>query len=109
MAVSAIAIAAGVIVVARVRHWARGDVGVGSMTFGDLKQMHARGELSDQEYQSVRQAMLARHRRSQATSDLGGVLPPVFLDSGDDDRGSPDADGAGGDADGAGGDGGGGD
>lgn len=53
------AIFAGLIVVFAVRRWASHEVKTDTFTIQDLREMRARGEISEQEFQSMRAALLA--------------------------------------------------
>ena len=53
------AILAGLIVVFAVRRWAAREVKTEGFTIQDLREMRARGEISEQEFQSMRTTILA--------------------------------------------------
>ncbi len=58
VAMIAVVVGAGIIVA--VRRWMRRDVETAeSFTFQDLRDMRARGEINEQEYKSMRAALLA--------------------------------------------------
>lgn len=52
-------ILAGLIVVFAVRRWAAREVKTETFTIQDLREMRKRGEISEQEFQSMRAAILA--------------------------------------------------
>ena len=79
---------------------AGGDVG---FTLGDLRDMRARGEISDEEFEKAREKMVrgvagaARSPAADAGSRVGGSVPPARSSQRDADQGngSPPRDGKG--------------
>jgi hypothetical protein len=72
------AIGVGIIIVLAVRRWAAQDEAVTSFTFQDLREMKARGEISEAEFQSMRGALLNQLDIDGNTGgdSLPSILPP---------------------------------
>ena len=58
-AVAAVASLVGFFIVVYVRKWAQRDERIENFTFQDLRDMRARGEISEQEFQAMRGTLLA--------------------------------------------------
>ncbi len=60
LAVVVAAILVGFIVVMTVRRWAHQEVQAEAFTFQDLRDMRARGEITEQEFKAMRDTLLAQ-------------------------------------------------
>jgi uncharacterized membrane protein len=70
-------IVGGFAVAVAVRRWAqREERAVGSFTFQDLRDMRARGEITEQEFAAMRTALLARIDLDQAAEGPEAGEPP---------------------------------
>jgi hypothetical protein len=78
LAIVVVAIGAGIIIVLAVRRWAAQDDTVQTFTFQDLRDMKARGEISEAEFQSMRGALLNQLDMDGNTGadSLPTILPP---------------------------------
>ena len=70
---------AGGVLIFYVRRWMRSDGGKSEVgfTLQDLREMHARDDLSDAEFQSARAAMIGRVGTSNQPSAINSQVPPV--------------------------------
>ena len=70
-------IVGGFVVAVAVRRWAqREERAVGSFTFQDLRDMRARGEITEQEFAAMRTALLARIDLDRAAEGPEAGEPP---------------------------------
>lgn len=94
----------GIALFIRRRLQAGGDGSGVGFTLGDLRDMHARGEMSDEEFERAKSQMIAGLSRSASTpseaspmpgSRVRGAVPPARSDQGDGNgrNGSPAPDG----------------
>lgn len=70
---AAVAAVAGYCVVLAVRRWAQREEHAATFTFQDLREMRARGQISEQEFASMRAALLGQFERGD--SDPPGTAP----------------------------------
>ncbi|MBU0637782.1 MAG: SHOCT domain-containing protein [Planctomycetes bacterium] len=80
VSVAALAAIAGMVVIRTVRNWARRDEVTAPFTIQDLREMRARGELSDEEYEAMRAAILGHYTTGE---------PAAPAPAGRDEHGPP--------------------
>jgi uncharacterized membrane protein len=79
---AAVVIVGGFVVAVAVRRWVqREERAVGSFTFQDLRDMRARGEITEQEFAAMRTALLARMDLDQAAEAPEAGEPPPDVPS----------------------------
>ncbi len=72
--VAAVLALAGFYVAVAVRRWTQREETVANFTFQDLRDMKARGEITEPEFKAMRAAVLAQVRA--VAEDAGGTPPP---------------------------------
>lgn len=61
VAVAAVLAVAGFLVVFMVRRWSQRDEPVATFTFHDLREMRARGDITETEFKAMRSSLLAEY------------------------------------------------
>jgi hypothetical protein len=87
-AAAALAAVCGLYLAVAVRRWAQSEKPVGSFTLQDLRELRARGEISEQEFAALRTALLAEVQRAPEAEHPSS--PPPAGAAPDDDDGSPE-------------------
>lgn len=72
LALVLLAIIVGIVIVVVVRRWAQREDRVDTFTFQDLRDMRARGEINEREFQAMRTALLLQMGTNVGPDDSAG-------------------------------------